>query len=57
MLSVAFYFYNAECHYAECFYVDCRYAECWFAECQYAECHGTLSTAPLGKALANIKLS
>jgi|APCry1669189768_1035252.scaffolds.fasta_scaffold524102_1 hypothetical protein len=28
MLSVAFYYYYAECRYAEYRYGDCRYAEC-----------------------------
>ncbi len=32
MLSVAIYYYYAECRYAECRYAGCRYAECRCAE-------------------------
>jgi hypothetical protein len=39
MLSVAFSYCHAECHFAEC-RISYRHAECHFAECQYAECHG-----------------
>jgi hypothetical protein len=39
-LSIAFYYYYAECRYAECRYAECRYAECRYAECRYAECPG-----------------
>ncbi len=39
MLSVTFFYCNAQCHYAKCRYVECRYAECHYAECHYTECH------------------
>ncbi len=35
ILSVAFFYCYAECHYAKC-----RYAECHYAEYRYAECRG-----------------
>jgi hypothetical protein len=39
MLSVTFFYCNAECHKAECHYAECRYAEFHYAECHYAEYH------------------
>ncbi len=44
MLSVAFFYYYAECHYAECHHAECRYADCHYAECHYAECRGAYKT-------------
>ncbi len=41
MISVANYFFYAECQCAECRYAECRYVECHYAECCYAECHCT----------------
>jgi hypothetical protein len=41
ILSVAFSYCDANCHFAECHYAECRYAEYSHAECRYAECNYT----------------
>ncbi len=51
MLSVAFSYCYAECHYAECHYAECRHAECHYAECRNAHCHYTDCRAAVFKCL------
>ncbi len=44
MMSVAFIYCHAECHYAECPYAECHYAERPYSECPYAECRDAINT-------------
>ncbi len=39
MLSVAIFYYYAECRYSECGHAECR-----FAVSRYADCRGTFET-------------
>ncbi len=57
LLSVAFFYGCAECHYAKCCYDECHYAECRYAECRGAFCWLTVSGTRMSKLKEDEKVA